>query len=59
MKVLETIVIVVRIIAKKILGKTDPFRHCETTPVASYGARVDFLESPGALRESCFHGLDL
>ena len=35
---------------KKNLGKTDLFRHCETTPVASYGAIVGFLESPGALR---------
>ena len=55
MKLLETIAIVVRIIAKKkFLGKTDPFRHCETTPVASYGARVGFFGVNGSFEIKSF-----
>ena len=55
MKLLETIAIVVRITAKKkFLGKTDPFRHFETTPVASYGARVGFLGVTGSFEIKLF-----
>ena len=42
-KLLETMAIVVRNISKKKLGKTDLFRHCETTPVAPYEAMVVFF----------------
>ena len=66
MQLFETIAIVVRNIAKKkqISGKTDLFRHCETTPVTSYGAMVGVF---GVIRSfgiklyswSCFVGVFL
>ena len=49
MKLFETIAIVVRYISKKnILARNDHFRHCETTPVASYGAMVIFFGVTGS-----------
>ena len=55
MKLLETIAIVERNILKKnFLGKTDPFCHCETTPVASYGARVGFYGVTGSFEIKLF-----